>query len=125
MSGRVIHFEVPADDTERAKQFYTDAFGWQIQSMPDLGYHLVSTCETDEKGMPRDPGSINGGMFEREGELDRPIITIHVDDMAQALARVESLGGSTVRGKEPVADMGFAAYFKDSEGNLMGMWQDA
>ena len=125
MSGRVVHFEIPADDVNRAQDFYREAFGWQIQPMPDMGYTMVSTAPTDDQGRPTEPGAINGGMLKREAPVSTPIITVDVDDMDAALAKVESLGGTTVIGKQAVADMGFSAYFKDSEGNLMGLWQTA
>lgn len=125
MSGRVVHFEIPADDVKRAQDFYREAFGWQIQPMPDMGYTMVSTVPTDDQGRPTEPGGINGGMMKRESPVSAPVITVDVDDMDAALAKVESLGGTTVIGKQAVADMGFSAYFKDSEGNLMGLWQTA
>ena len=125
MSGRVVHFEIPADDVTRAQDFYRDAFGWQIQPMPDLSYTIVSTGPTDDQGRPTEPGGINGGMMKREAPVSAPVITLDVEDMDAALAKIESLGGSTVVGKQPVGDMGFSAYFTDSEGNLMGLWQSA
>ena len=124
MSGRVVHFEVPFDDGDRPRTFYRDVFGWQIQPMPEMDYTIVSTGPAGEDGMPGEPGYIGGGMFQREGELDRPVITIDVDDIDKALATVEQHGGSAVGEKLEVGDMGFAAYFKDSEGNLMGLWQN-
>ena len=125
MSGRVVHFEIPADDVARAEEFYRSAFGWNLNPMPDMGYTMVSTTPTDEQGAPKDPGAINGGMFKREATISTPIITIDVDDIDKALETIASNGGSTVQGKQSVMDMGFAAYFKDSEGNLMGLWQTA
>jgi uncharacterized protein len=116
MSGQVVHFEIPADDVERAKSFYAEAFGWQIQSMPEVDYNMVATGPTNEQGMPTEPGSING---------DKPVITIAVDDIDATLKQIESLGGSTAAPKMAVMDMGFAAYFNDSEGNLLGLWQNA
>ena len=53
------------------------------------------------------------------------MVTIEVDDIDQALATITAQGGATVRGREPVTDMGFAAYFTDTEGNLMGLWENA
>jgi uncharacterized protein len=125
MSGRVVHFEIPADDVERAKGFYRDAFGWNLNPMPEMNYTIVSTTPTDESGMPTEPGSINGGMMQREQPLGSPVIVLDVDDIDKSLEKVESLGGSTVVPRQAVGDMGFAAYFKDSEGNIMGLWQNA
>ena len=125
MSGRVVHFEIPADDVGRAEEFYRSAFGWNLNSMPDMGYTMVSTTPTDDQGAPTDPGAINGGMMKRESPISTPVIVIDVDDIDKALETIGSNGGSTVQGKQSVMDMGFAAYFKDSEGNLMGLWQTA
>jgi len=125
MSGRVVHFEIPADDVGRAEEFYRSALGWNLTSMPDMGYTMVSTTPTDDQGAPKDPGAINGGMLKREGPVTSPVITIDVDDIDKALETINSNGGSTVQGKQSVMDMGYSAYFKDSEGNLMGLWQTA
>jgi hypothetical protein len=125
MSASVVHFEIPADDVSRAQEFYRSAFDWEINSMPEMEYAILGTTPTNDQGMPAEPGAINGGMFQRQDDLPTPMITIAVDDIDQALKTIGSLGGSTVRAKEPVADMGFAAYFKDTEGNLLGLWQNA
>jgi predicted enzyme related to lactoylglutathione lyase len=122
MPNRVVHFEIPADDTERAKSFYSDAFGWQISSWPDHDYMLVGTVATDQNGQPQEPG-INGGMLPRQEPINAPIITIEVPDMDAAIVRVEELGGKVTRGKQLVGDIGYAAYFVDTEGNTLGLWQ--
>jgi predicted enzyme related to lactoylglutathione lyase len=123
MSGQVVHFEIPADDLDRARAFYRDAFGWRLDSMPGMGYTLVSTTETDDQGMPTSPGAINGGMLQRQAPITSPVITVDVADIDAALAQVEKLGGQVVRGAEPVGDMGIAAYITDPEGNVIGLWQ--
>ncbi|MEP6527402.1 MAG: VOC family protein [Nocardioidaceae bacterium] len=125
MSGRVVHFEIPADDVSRAREFYQSAFGWDLNPIPEVDYTMVNTTPTNEQGMPTDPGAINGGMLKREPPVTSPVITIDVEDIDKALERIGTLGGSTVQPKQSVMDMGFAAYFKDSEGNLMGLWQSA
>jgi predicted enzyme related to lactoylglutathione lyase len=125
MSARVVHFEIPFDDAERAQGFYRDVFGWTVNAVPDLDYTIVSTGPTDDQGMPTEPGFIGGGMMKRQGDIGTPVITLQVDDIDKTLATVEESGGSTVAPKMPVAEMGFAAYFRDSEGNLMGLWQTA
>ena len=125
MPGKVVHFEVPADDVDRAINFYDKAFGWRIASWPGGEYHLVTTVETDESGMPTEPGGINGGMLKRQNPISSPVITIQVDDIEDALKTVEAHGGDVVRGKEPVGEMGFTAYCKDTEGNLVGLWENA
>ena len=125
MSGRVVHFEVPFDDADRARGFYKDVFDWQIQALPEMGYNMVSTGPTSDQGMPTEPGFIGGGMLERQAPVTTPVITLQVDDIDATLVAVEKHGGVTVGDKMAVGDMGFAAYFNDSEGNLMGLWQNA
>jgi uncharacterized protein len=125
MAGEVVHFEVPADDVGRAQKFYQDAFGWKMQPMPEMSYTMVSTTETNEMGMPTAAGAINGGMAARGGPITAPVITIQVDDIDNALATVERLGGKTAAGRQAVGEMGFTGYFVDTEGNTVGLWQSA
>lgn len=123
MTGRVVHFEVPYDDADRARAFYAEVFGWAIQPVPEMGYDFVQTGPVDDAGMPTEAGYIGGGMLQRQDDIGRPIVTIDVEDMTQALATIAEHGGATIAGPEEVGGMGIAAYFKDSEGNLMGLWQ--
>jgi uncharacterized protein len=126
MQGKVVHFEIPADDTKRAGNFYQKAFGWQITPMPEMEYTMVGTTPSDEQtGMPKEAGAINGGMPKRGDPVRSTVVTIQVDNIENALKTVESLGGKTVTPKQPVGDMGFSAYFKDTEGNIVGLWQSA
>ena len=122
---KVIHFEVPFDDGERATTFYREAFGWQLNAMPQFQYVMATTSPTDDAGNVLEAGGINGGMLERQGPITAPVITIGVSDLDEALARIEKLGGKVAIGRQPVADMGFSAYFHDTEGNLIGLWQNA
>jgi predicted enzyme related to lactoylglutathione lyase len=91
--------------------------------VPEFEYNFVQTGPTDDSGMPVDFGYIGGGMFQRQADIGRPIITIDVDDMPKALATIAQHGGAAVGDVQQVGDMGLAAYFTDSEGNLMGLWQ--
>jgi predicted enzyme related to lactoylglutathione lyase len=125
---KVVHFEIPADDVERAKGFYGAVFGWQLQtmSMGEGEYTIVMTTPVDEQSQqPTEPGGINGGMMQRTTELSSPIITIDVEEIDQALKEIEAEGGSTVTPRTPIPGMGAFAYFKDPEGNIMGLWETA
>jgi predicted enzyme related to lactoylglutathione lyase len=125
MSGRVVHFEIPYDDGNRARSFYKEIFDWQLQEMPDMGYTLVMTGPSGDSG-PTEPGFINGGMLSRQqGPISGPVVVVDVDSIDAALEKITGLGGSTVAGRTPVGDMGFAAYFKDPEGNVVGLWETA
>jgi predicted enzyme related to lactoylglutathione lyase len=124
MAGEVLHFELPFDDAERAKTFYREAFGWTVNDVPQMDYTLVSTAPSGDRG-PLEPGAINGGMTQRGGPISAPVVVIGVDDIDEALATVERLGGKGVQGRNAVGDMGFSAYFADPEGNVIGLWQNA
>lgn len=121
---KVVHFEIPADDVARAQKFYKTAFGWKMNSIPGMGYTLVSTVDSDEKGTPKTPGAINGGMLKRQAPVKVPVITINVANIEKTVQKVVEQGGKLVRKKSKVGDMGYAAYIKDSEGNVVGLWQN-
>ncbi|MFJ8812450.1 VOC family protein [Amycolatopsis thermoflava] len=125
MSGRIVHFEIPFDDGERARGFYREAFGWNVTEMPEMNYTSVATGPTSEQGMPSEPGFINGGMFARaESAPKSPVITIDVASIDETLQKIEQLGGSKVVGRTEIPGMGFYAYFTDSEGNVVGLWEN-
>ena len=122
MAGRVVHFEIPHDDGDRARGFYEQAFGWQLQHLPEMQYTMVMTGPSGEQG-PSEPGFINGGLMPRQDEYKAPNIVIDVDNIEDALKAVNDAGGNTVHERMEVGDMGFAAYFNDTEGNLIGLWE--
>ena len=123
---KVVHFEIPAEDLDRAKEFYGSVFGWQLQtmSMPGGGeYTSAVTTPVDEQSqMPTEAGAINGGLFQRS-EISSPVITIDVEAIDEALSQVEAGGGTTVTPRTPIPGMGAYAYFKDPEGNVLGLWE--
>ena len=90
-----------------------------------MQYHMVGTTPSNQQGMPTEPGAINGGLTIRQHPNQNIVIGIDVPDIEASLKNIEKLGGKTVQKKQPVADMGFTAYFKDSEGNIVGLWQSA
>lgn len=121
---KVVHFEIPVDDLARAKEFYGSAFGWGLQTMEEMDYTIVMTTPIDEQTqMPTEPGAINGGMMKRSAETPNPVLTIGVDSVDDALKQVEAGGGSVVTPKTPIPGMGAFAYFKDTEGNVVGVFE--
>ena len=127
MTSKVVHFEIPFDDGDRARRFYAETFGWQVGPVPDMDYTMAMTGPTDAGGSPTEPGFINGGMFERSGDFEGrgPVLVVDVPSVDEALRTVEDAGGKTVVGRMPVGEMGFAGYFLDTEGNLLGLWESA
>jgi uncharacterized protein len=125
MSGKVSHFEIPADNTERARKFYSTVFGWTTTEMPGMDYTMVGTGPANEQGRPKEPGYIGGGIGKRGGPLSHPVVVIVVDDITATEKIIEKNGGSIIQTKQPIGDgsMGHAGYFKDSEGNVVGLFQ--
>jgi predicted enzyme related to lactoylglutathione lyase len=123
---KVVHFEIPVDDEARAKEFYGSIFDWELNSA-DMGggvvYTTAQTVAIDEKMRPTEPGAINGGIMKRSSDTPGPVITIQVDSIDEALKKIEAGGGSTVQPRTEIPNMGAFGYFKDSEGNTMGLWE--
>jgi predicted enzyme related to lactoylglutathione lyase len=125
---KVVHFEIPADNLDRAKSFYGSIFGWELTTMPmEAGdYTVVMTTPVDDQShLPTEPGAINGGMMLRNERTPAPVITIDVEDIDDALKQVEAEGGSVVTPRTAIPGMGAFAYFKDTEGNVLGLWETA
>jgi predicted enzyme related to lactoylglutathione lyase len=123
---KVVHFEIPVDDRARAKEFYGSIFDWDLNDA-DMGggvtYTTLGTVEVDASMMPKEPGAINGGFMDRSADTQHPVITIQVDAIDESLKKVEAGGGSTVQPRTEIPGMGAFAYFTDSEGNTMGLWE--
>ncbi len=116
MASRVVHFEIPSDDPEKAAQFYTAAFGWEIHKWDGpQEYWLVDTGE-GERG-------IDGGIMRRGGPFDRVTNTVNVDDVDAATRRVQELGASLIGEKMTIPDIGYLQYAQDPDGNMFGMMQ--
>ena len=122
MSGRIVHFELPYDDSARAGAFYGEIFGWDVQSYPGMEYSMVSTGPSGDTG-PTEPGYINGGMGPRAESFQGPTVVVDVEDIDATLAKIAERGGTVVAAKRPVAEMGWTAYFTDTEGNVVGLWE--
>lgn len=125
MTGKVVHFEIPFDNADRARSFYGEVFGWQLMPMPEMDYTMVMTGPSDPETGPTETGFINGGMFARSDGFPGkgPTVVIDVPSVDEALQQVRRAGGTVLCEKEAVADMGFSAYLTDPEGNLIGLWE--
>jgi predicted enzyme related to lactoylglutathione lyase len=125
---KVVHFEIPADDLERAKKFYRETFGWQIQDWPLADgsvYAGVRTVDVDETTfLPKEPGAINGGIVKRDSVSGTPQVTVSVPSIDEHLEKVKAAGGRVLKPKTAIENMGYYAYVSDTEGNLLGLWQD-
>ncbi len=122
---KVTHFHVPVDDMARAKKFYKSIFGWEIKETGmGMDYQLVTTVAVDEKGMPKEPGAINGALYLRENPEECPSVVINVPSIDEYLKNIEKAGGKVVWPKSSVGDFGFYAQVADTERNVIGLWED-
>ena len=120
---RPIHFEIHAENTERAMTFYRDLLGWEFNQWGKEPYWLV---KTGEKGTP----GIDGGLMPRRGPgpadmqpVNAFVCTVDVANLDEMVTRVTALGGTIALPRMPIPTVGWLAYAKDTEGNLFGMMQ--
>ena len=114
---RVIHFEIGADDPERATKFYSDVFGWKIQKWDGpQDYWLITT---GEEGTP----GIDGAIMRRDPGMS-VINTIGVQSVDEYIAKVTENGGAMMTPKMAIPGVGYFAYCQDSEGNAFGLMQN-
>ena len=113
---RPVHFEIPAHDVGRATSFFSNVFGWQFQGWGDGDYQIATTGEESEMG-------INGAVF-KAAEARQPIVnSIGVASIDSMVSKITAHGGAMIQAKQPVPGMGWYATFKDTEGNLHGLWE--
>jgi predicted enzyme related to lactoylglutathione lyase len=119
---RVVHFEIHAEDPERAVNFYKTLFDWQFQKWEGpMEYWLVTTGPNDQPG-------INGGLMRRHGQIDGQAViayvcTVDVVDVDAYTNTAVANGGQIALPKTPIPGMGWLVYCKDTEGNIFGMMQ--
>lgn len=120
---RVVHFEGHASEPARAIDFYTQLFGWEFTAWGDA-YWLIRTGPSGQAG-------IDGGLLPRRGPPPadgQPVnafpCTLGVDDLDGILERAVAAGGTIAAPKMPIPGVGWLAYIKDTEGNILGLMQD-
>ena len=114
---RPIHFEIPAENPERAINFYSTVFGWKFDKWAGpTDYWLITTGDSGEPG-------INGGLLPRRDPAQPCVNTVGVANLDQILKTVEGHGGICVVPKMAIPGVGWLAYCKDTEGHMFGMMQ--
>jgi predicted enzyme related to lactoylglutathione lyase len=126
----VVHFEMPAIDRKRVAEFYGKVFGWKTEQLgPKMGnYVLATTTETDDKGMIKNTGAINGGFYQKTESAPHPAVVISVANLEESIEKVRDSGGKVIGGAkagEPDDIPGIGRFISilDSEGNRVGMLQ--
>lgn len=113
---RPVHFELPVEDQTRAADFYAKVFGWDLQQWEGAPYWLATT------GPDAEPG-INGALGLKSEDFAVPVFVIEVPDIEAAIKSVEEAGAAIVHPKSPIPGVGYSAYFTDTEGNRMGLFE--
>ena len=114
MSGRVVHFEIPIDDSERAIAFYQEAFGWDLERWGPMEYWTTQAGEGE---------GIGGALTKRSEDIPALVFYIAVEDIEAALASIEGAGGRRLTARIPIPTVGWSAFFQDTEGNKVGLFQ--
>jgi uncharacterized protein len=117
---KVVHFEIPYDNKDRASKFYSEIFGWKLLDIPEMEYTLIHAAETDKNNMVAEKGAINGGLFRRNDSARQPIVVIGVQSIEETIKKVVSAGGKTVTPRQPIPN-GSYARVADCEGNVIGL----
>jgi hypothetical protein len=114
--GQITHIEFPADDTERARRFYTELFAWQFASTDGFdGYYMFNTGSAD---------AIGGAVGQRNVAMgDRLRLYVETDSIDELLPRVAELGGTVVEPKTEIPEQGWYAVINDPEGNELGLYE--
>lgn len=113
---KIVHFELPVDDPQRAAVFYHDVLGWEVSRFAEEPYWLVRAGEDEELGA-------NGALVAREELHHSPVLIAGVTDIDDVLSRARKCGGEVAQGKQPIPGMGWSAYVRDPEGNTIGFFQ--
>lgn len=112
--GDITHIDIPVDDVDKARTFYSTLFGWQISALPEYA----------DYPMWRAPNQISGGgLATRTADFTQPRSYVEVDSIDAALAAVEGLGGAVAIPKSPISDTSWFAVVRDPSGNLMGLFE--
>ncbi|MCW3995492.1 MAG: VOC family protein [Candidatus Bathyarchaeota archaeon] len=116
MDHTIVHFEIPVNDVEKLKKFYSDLFGWKIEKTQFNEYYSVSTVPVDEMGNPLRPG-VNGGMMKKQNPEHKPINYIGVESVEEYSKKITALGGQIIMPKTEIPGMGWFALALDPDGN--------
>ena len=119
----IVHFDIPAEDVEKLKKFYSELFGWKIYRAPGpVEYWMIETVPVDEKGNPVRPG-VNGGMYKKDQPELKPVNYILVEDIDESIQKIKNLGGTITQPKQQVPGIAWIAQAIDPEGNPLAILQ--
>ena len=123
MDHTIMHFEIPANDVEKLKNFYEAVFGWKIiQSEGPIDYWLIQTVPVNSEGKLLRSG-VNGGMYKKQQSDNKPINYFAVESIKDFLKKIVKLGGKIIQPTQEVPNVGWIAAAADPEGNQFALLQ--
>lgn len=119
----VVHFEMPFENRDRMAEFYTQAFGWNMQKLgAEMGnYVTAQTAPTDEHNMVKTPGTINGGFYQKDPNAPYPSVVIAVENIQNAMQNITKAGGKILGEPMNIPGIGTYVSFTDTEGNRVSI----
>ncbi|MEM2955319.1 MAG: VOC family protein, partial [Nitrososphaerales archaeon] len=119
----IVHFEIPAENVEKLRKFYSQLFGWKIEKTEGMNYWLIETVPVDKQGRPKAQG-VNGGMMKKQNPEHKFTYYVSVESVDEYCKKIEKLGGKVVVPKMEVPKMGWWAMAIDPEGNHFAIWEE-
>ena len=121
----VVHFEVTADDTKRAKKFYGTVFDWKFNEMGgEYGNYIMAyTAKTDKEGMIQRKGAINGGIMPKDKTAKQTMLTVAITNLKKTLKKVKSNGGKVISETVEIPNVGLYSRIQDTEGNVVSLME--
>ena len=114
----LTHFEIPVNDVDKAKEFYSNLFDWEFNYIEEMKYLMFNTESEDGKT------KLSGGIFQKPNESFKVTNYFSVKNLDESAKKVEELGGKIVVPKTPVPGMGWFVHFTDIDGNLLALWEN-
>ena len=125
----VTWFSIPAQDTDRATDFYNKVFGWKVQpptkeSDTIFDYNVVVNSAGDENFVPESAGRVNGCIVKKATGITTPVVLVEVDDLHESARKIVAAGGTVVSERIPMKSLnGAFMLIKDPEGNMVEIFE--
>jgi len=116
MNNKVMHFEIPCDNPEKTMNFFKEVFDWNFTQSGTEQYWFANTGDENSRG-------INGAFVKKRDPKMSITNSIYVEDIDEAIKKIEQCGGEVVVPKKPIPTLGWLAFFTDPDGNVHGILQ--
>ena len=115
--GRIIHFEIPSDNTKKSRSFYQKVFKWKFEKWGEEDFWIIKTGRENEKGID--------GSLMKKNELQQSVVnTIKVKNIDKTIKKIIKNGGEILIDKTPIKGIGWLVYFKDIDQNMFGAMEN-